>query len=191
MCFQFFSIFDCVSIVWLPRKCGKMKENLVIAFSLLAIPNHAHYTGRSSWKRSQWWTTSKSFQCCYWEDWTSLHGICMFYSVCEHCEMHFQSIMLMWSEILSQGKDSSDEAELDETPDDDQYDTEDSFIDDAELVSSKSITSIFSLSMLVLCNSSWCYSSCNKERVMYFYCFIMLLRCLLCRMSILKLIIQP
>ena len=61
--------------------------------------------------------------------------------------MHFQSIMLMWSEILSQGKDSSDEEELDETPDDDQYDTEDSFIDDVELVSSKSITSIFILSI--------------------------------------------
>lgn len=38
---------------------------------------------------------------------------------------------------LFQGKDSSDEEELDETPDDDQYDTEDSFIDDAELVSTK------------------------------------------------------
>ncbi|KAE8735115.1 Wound-responsive family protein, putative isoform 2 [Hibiscus syriacus] len=36
-------------------------------------------------------------------------------------------------ERLYVGKDSSDEEELDETPDDDQYDTEDSFIDDAEL----------------------------------------------------------
>nr|KJB29166.1 hypothetical protein B456_005G087800 [Gossypium raimondii] len=36
-------------------------------------------------------------------------------------------------ERLYMGKDSSDEEELDETPDDDQYDTEDSFIDDAEL----------------------------------------------------------
>lgn len=34
----------------------------------------------------------------------------------------------------SQGKDSSDEEDLDDIPDDDQYDTEDSFIDDAELV---------------------------------------------------------
>jgi hypothetical protein len=34
-----------------------------------------------------------------------------------------------------QGKHSSDEEELDDVPDDDQYDTEDSFIDDAELVS--------------------------------------------------------
>lgn len=34
----------------------------------------------------------------------------------------------------SQGKDSSDDEELDDIPDDDQYDTEDSFIDDAELV---------------------------------------------------------
>jgi len=33
-----------------------------------------------------------------------------------------------------QGKDSSDEEDLDDIPDDDQYDTEDSFIDDAELV---------------------------------------------------------
>lgn len=34
----------------------------------------------------------------------------------------------------SQGKDSSDEEDLNDIPDDDQYDTEDSFIDDAELV---------------------------------------------------------
>jgi hypothetical protein len=34
-----------------------------------------------------------------------------------------------------QGKHSSDEEDLDDVPDDDQYDTEDSFIDDAELVS--------------------------------------------------------
>jgi ubinuclein len=33
-----------------------------------------------------------------------------------------------------QGKDSSDEEDLMDAPDDDQYDTEDSFIDDAELV---------------------------------------------------------
>lgn len=33
-----------------------------------------------------------------------------------------------------QGKDSSDGEELDGAPDDDEYDTEDSFIDDAELV---------------------------------------------------------
>lgn len=36
-------------------------------------------------------------------------------------------------ERLYMGKDSSDEEELDNAPDDDQYDTEDSFIDDAEL----------------------------------------------------------
>lgn len=36
-------------------------------------------------------------------------------------------------ERLYMGKDSSDEEELDDTPDDDQYDTEDSFIDDKEL----------------------------------------------------------
>lgn len=34
-----------------------------------------------------------------------------------------------------QGKHSSDEEDLNDVPDDDQYDTEDSFIDDAELVS--------------------------------------------------------
>jgi hypothetical protein len=33
------------------------------------------------------------------------------------------------------GKNSSDEEDLDDAPDDDQYDTEDSFIDDDELVS--------------------------------------------------------
>lgn len=37
--------------------------------------------------------------------------------------------------VLSQGKDSSDDEDLNDIPDDDQYDTEDSFIDDAELVS--------------------------------------------------------
>ncbi|XP_072964294.1 ubinuclein-1 isoform X3 [Typha angustifolia] len=36
-------------------------------------------------------------------------------------------------ERLYMGKQSSDEEELDDVPDDDQYDTEDSFIDDAEL----------------------------------------------------------
>ncbi|XP_008783317.3 LOW QUALITY PROTEIN: ubinuclein-1 [Phoenix dactylifera] len=36
-------------------------------------------------------------------------------------------------ERLYVGKQSSDEEDLDDTPDDDQYDTEDSFIDDAEL----------------------------------------------------------
>lgn len=33
-----------------------------------------------------------------------------------------------------QGKNSSDEEDLDDVPDDDEYDTDDSFIDDAELV---------------------------------------------------------
>ncbi|KAK4780169.1 hypothetical protein SAY87_016275 [Trapa incisa] len=37
-------------------------------------------------------------------------------------------------ERLYMGKDSSDEEDPNEVPDDDQYDTEDSFIDDAELV---------------------------------------------------------
>lgn len=37
-----------------------------------------------------------------------------------------------------QGEQSNDEEEFDDVPDDDEYDTEDSFIDDAELVSSLS-----------------------------------------------------
>lgn len=37
-------------------------------------------------------------------------------------------------ENFIQGKDSSDDEDLNDMPDDDQYDTEDSFIDDAELV---------------------------------------------------------
>ena len=37
--------------------------------------------------------------------------------------------------IIFQGRDSSDGEELDGAPDDDEYDTEDSFIDDVELVS--------------------------------------------------------
>ena len=41
-----------------------------------------------------------------------------------------------------QGKHSSDE-DLDDVPDDDQYDTEDSFIDDAELVSYSNFCSYF------------------------------------------------
>ncbi|KAK8696742.1 hypothetical protein V6N13_001871 [Hibiscus sabdariffa] len=40
-------------------------------------------------------------------------------------------------ECLYVGRDSSGEEELDETPDDDHYDTEDSFIDDAKLISTK------------------------------------------------------
>ena len=39
-----------------------------------------------------------------------------------------------WKCIWTQGKQSSDEEELDDIPVDDQYDTEDSFIHDAELV---------------------------------------------------------
>lgn len=38
--------------------------------------------------------------------------------------------------LTFQGKNSSDEEDLNDVPDDDEYDTEDSFIDDAELVSS-------------------------------------------------------
>jgi len=40
---------------------------------------------------------------------------------------------------LFQGKDSSDDEDLLDVPDDDQYDTEDSFIDDAELVGTSHI----------------------------------------------------
>lgn len=41
---------------------------------------------------------------------------------------------MLTSENNSQGQDSSDGEELDGAPDDDEYDTEDSFIDDVELV---------------------------------------------------------
>lgn len=52
----------------------------------------------------------------------------------------------------SQGKDSSDDEDLRNLPDDDQYDTEDSFIDDAELVSI--IIFIVYLGLLS-CSSKW------------------------------------
>lgn len=39
-----------------------------------------------------------------------------------------------WVLNLFQGNGSSDDEDLPDVPDDDQYDTEDSFIDDAELV---------------------------------------------------------
>lgn len=48
-----------------------------------------------------------------------------------------------------QGKHSSDEEDLNDVPDDDQYDTEDSFIDDAELVSYIQI--LFLLSRRLVC----------------------------------------
>ncbi|KAE8713434.1 Wound-responsive family protein, putative isoform 2 [Hibiscus syriacus] len=43
------------------------------------------------------------------------------------------SVVIEKIERLYMGRDSSNEEELDETPNDDQYNTEDSFIDDAEL----------------------------------------------------------
>lgn len=43
---------------------------------------------------------------------------------------------------MFQGKDSSDDEDLLDVPDDDQYDTEDSFIDDAELVGTSHIYSV-------------------------------------------------
>ncbi|GKU98464.1 hypothetical protein SLEP1_g11468 [Rubroshorea leprosula] len=46
---------------------------------------------------------------------------------------HRFSAVIEKIERLYMGKDSSEEEELDDVPDDDQYDTEDSFIDDAEL----------------------------------------------------------
>jgi len=49
---------------------------------------------------------------------------------------------------LFQGKDSSDDEDLLDVPDDDQYDTEDSFIDDAELVGI--FTYLFGLFMTLL-----------------------------------------
>lgn len=48
---------------------------------------------------------------------------------------HISEKWMLTSENKSQGNDSSDGEELDGAPDDDEYDTEDSFIDDAELVS--------------------------------------------------------
>jgi len=47
---------------------------------------------------------------------------------------HISEKCMLTSENKSQGNDSSDGEELDGAPDDDEYDTEDSFIDDAELV---------------------------------------------------------
>lgn len=52
----------------------------------------------------------------------------IFYSICMRVE--YSNISLNYF----QGKDSSDDEDLRDFPDDDQYDTEDSFIDDAELV---------------------------------------------------------
>lgn len=54
---------------------------------------------------------------------------------------------------MSQGKDSSDDEDLNDIPDDDQYDTEDSFIDDAELVGAfihKSYCYIFVLAIVLI-----------------------------------------
>lgn len=53
---------------------------------------------------------------------------------------------------IFQGKNSSDEEDLNDVPDDDEYDTEDSFIDDAELVS---IHNFFS----ALCSTWTCVAS--------------------------------
>ena len=44
-------------------------------------------------------------------------------------------MIILTSEMSTfQGKHSSDEEDLNDIPDDDEYDTEDSFIDDTELV---------------------------------------------------------
>lgn len=45
-----------------------------------------------------------------------------------------KNVLLQFHLNISQGKDSSDDEGPNDVPDDDQYDTEDSFIDDAELV---------------------------------------------------------
>ena len=42
--------------------------------------------------------------------------------------------------LYVQGKNSSDEEDLNDVPDDDEYDTEDSFIDDADLVSEATLS---------------------------------------------------
>lgn len=54
---------------------------------------------------------------------------------------------------MFQGKDSSDDEDLLDVPDDDQYDTEDSFIDDAELVGI--FTYLFGLFMTLLTFYCW------------------------------------
>ena len=45
--------------------------------------------------------------------------------------------------FVCQGKDSSDDEDHNDMPDDDQYDTEDSFIDDAELVGLRSYCTLY------------------------------------------------
>lgn len=59
-----------------------------------------------------------------------------------------KNVLLQFHLNISQGKDSSDDEGPNDVPDDDQYDTEDSFIDDAELVGI-SIQLIFFFSFLI------------------------------------------
>lgn len=116
-----------------------------------------HFAGTASWRWCQWCTPCKSVQCCNWEDWAVIHGmayviICFFslYAIfgifnqqgnCKHNTWATLSILcyaLKCYKLIPwtlQGKNSSDEEDLNDVPDDDEYDTEDSFIDDAELVS--------------------------------------------------------
>lgn len=53
-----------------------------------------------------------------------------------------------------QGRDSSDGEELDGAPDDDEYDTGDSFIDDVELVSIDNRSYCFFFLFFFLCDRS-------------------------------------
>ena len=91
-------------------------------------------------------------------------------------------------EAWFQGKDSSDDEDLLDVPDDDQYDTEDSFIDDAELVG------IFGF-FLVYLSLSWPFIAKTgivlfcMMGLLFLYFFLMLLNFSLCRMNILRLII--
>jgi hypothetical protein len=63
---------------------------------------------------------------------------CLCFSYYAECSRDIKIFGTQFANMMMdnfQGKDSSDDEDLHDFPDDDQYDTEDSFIDDAELVS--------------------------------------------------------
>ncbi|KAF5779235.1 hypothetical protein HanRHA438_Chr12g0568351 [Helianthus annuus] len=77
-------------------------------------------------------------------------------------------------ERLYMGKNSSDEEDLNDVPDDDEYDTEDSFIDDAELVGETThfilllhfcLITLYLFIQLHLVNSIWFYYHTSLEVV--------------------------
>lgn len=81
------------------------------------------------------------------EDWYSECSLCFLLYKCKLQKPNFiwprwnygleifYVIVLIVLHLYIQGKNSSDEEDLNDVPDDDEYDTEDSFIDDTELVS--------------------------------------------------------